>query len=223
LTRVAVVAVNLDNFLLMQDGDMVIRIFKIQTFFVFLLLIIPFLCHAFDQWPDTGQTTSYTDTFGEDSDYSINPQSYTKLGSGGEKLPDTATFEDGWIMTKDNVTGLIWEVKTDDGTLHDMVNVYSWSDTIDFITAVNNEHFGGFSDWRMPTIKELLSIVNCDQSYPSIDIFFFPKTISYHYWSNNTKVSATSSAWYASFSYGYSGSDRAKTYRFYVRAVRGGL
>ena len=27
------------------------------------------LSEAFLQWPDTGQTTSYTDTFGEDSDY----------------------------------------------------------------------------------------------------------------------------------------------------------
>ena len=32
--------------------------------------------------PDTGQTQSYTDTFGEDSDYTINPPSYTDNGDG---------------------------------------------------------------------------------------------------------------------------------------------
>ena len=43
--------------------------------------------------PDTGQTTSYTNTFGEDSDYTINPHSYTDIGNG---------------IVRDNVTGLQW-------------------------------------------------------------------------------------------------------------------
>jgi len=38
--------------------------------------------------PDTGQTQSYTSTFGEDSDYLINPPSYTKLDPEGNELPD---------------------------------------------------------------------------------------------------------------------------------------
>ena len=43
--------------------------------------------------PDTGQTGDYTATFGEDSDYTINPHSYTDLGNG---------------IVRDNVTGLEW-------------------------------------------------------------------------------------------------------------------
>ena len=43
--------------------------------------------------PDTGQTQSYTNTFGEDHDYTINPHSYTDLGNG---------------IVRDNVTGLQW-------------------------------------------------------------------------------------------------------------------
>ena len=79
-----------------------------RLLFVFsIVLMVPFLCQAFDQWPDTGQTNSYTDTFGEDSDYTINPPSYTKLGFNGVEFPVTATPATGWIMTKDNVTGLI--------------------------------------------------------------------------------------------------------------------
>ncbi|MCP3683231.1 MAG: DUF1566 domain-containing protein, partial [bacterium] len=59
--------------------------------------------------PDTGQTISYTDTFGEDSDYSINTPTYTDNG-------DTVT---------DEVTGLIWqknEVLTT--TTNNAANVY---------------------------------------------------------------------------------------------------
>ncbi len=37
---------------------------------------------------------------------------YTKLGQGGTELPDDATQAQGWLMTRDNETGLIWEVKT---------------------------------------------------------------------------------------------------------------
>jgi hypothetical protein len=51
--------------------------------------------------PDTGQTTSYTSTYGEDSDYIINPPSYTDNGDG------TIT---------DKTTGLMWQ-KTDGGEM----------------------------------------------------------------------------------------------------------
>jgi len=30
---------------------------------------------------------------------------------------------------RDNVTGLIWENKTDDGTIHDKNNQYTWYDS----------------------------------------------------------------------------------------------
>jgi hypothetical protein len=69
-------------------------------------------------------------------------------------------------MDKDNVTGLIWEVKTDDGSIHDRGNTYAWddpdpatnggnegapgegTDTDDFINALNSACFGGYGDWR---------------------------------------------------------------------------
>ena len=71
--------------------------------------------------PDTGQTKCYNDTveipcpspgqpfYGQDANYSINPMSYTKLDGSGNALPDSAT---SWVMVRDNVTGLIWEMKT---------------------------------------------------------------------------------------------------------------
>ncbi|CAK8718733.1 hypothetical protein GCAAIG_08190 [Candidatus Electronema halotolerans] len=57
--------------------------------------------------------------------------SYTKLNSDGKPLAnqnaDYATTP--WACVKDNVTGLIWEVKTDDGGLHDKDDEYTWYNT----------------------------------------------------------------------------------------------
>lgn len=85
---------------------------------LFLFLLTPVIVFAYSV-PDTGQTQSYTATFGEDSDYTCNPHSYTKLDAEGNALPDAAA---SWSMIKDNVTGLIWENKTDDGSIHDKDN-----------------------------------------------------------------------------------------------------
>ncbi len=76
-----------------------------------------------ESWPQPGQKY-----YGQDANYKINPQSYTKLGYDGAEMSAEAAIEDGWIMVRDNVTGLIWEVKTDDETIHDKDNRYTWYD-----------------------------------------------------------------------------------------------
>ena len=71
--------------------------------------------------PDTGQTQCYDvvgsvitcpspgqSLYGQDASCGINPMSYTKLDGSGNTLPDTAS---SWVIVKDNVTELIWEVK----------------------------------------------------------------------------------------------------------------
>lgn len=151
--------------------------------------------------PDTGQVACYNLTgpiqcpshddpfYGQDAHYIINPMFYTKLGMDGAEvieLPHDAEHVDEggpWIMTRDNVTGLIWEIKRNkDGVAkyddpHDADNIYTWydptifppesagtpgdgTDTQDFLDALNKSKFGGFSDWRLPTVKELAYLVN---------------------------------------------------------------
>jgi len=151
------------------------------------LLIALTLCLATTAFtgpiPDTGQTKCYNDTaeitcpapgedfYGQDAQYVNNPRSYTKLDAGGNDLPDTVA---SWAMVRDNVTGLIWEVKTDDGSVHDRDNTYNWDDAQNvFIAELNSTSFGGYSDWRLPTIKELASITNLGLSIPSIDTKYF--------------------------------------------------
>ena len=198
-------------------------------------------------WPDTGQTSCYDmdgnemvcpsqeeDLFGQDANYQGPQRSYTKLGYVDGRLvqlPDTATPADGWIMTRDNVTGLIWEVKThldgveNYGDPHDADNTYTLCPDYgehhadDFIAALNAQHFGGFSDWRLPTVKELSALVDAGVPYPgpAIDAEFFPNTVPSTYWSSSKE-------WGVYFASGGTTSMYCVEYPYYaVRAVRGTL
>ena len=148
--------------------------------------------------PDTGQTQSYTSTFGEDSDYTINPPSYIDNGDG------TVT---------DNVTSLIWQ-KEDDDT--DRI----WDDANSYC---NDLPLAGHPDWRLPSKKELMSIVDYGTYHPSIDTTYFTGINSRCYWSSTTYAFYSSDAWYVDFSYGYVGygSKSDDIYGCYVRCVRG--
>ncbi len=112
--------------------------------------------------PDTSQAASYTSTFGEDSDYLIDPPSFTKLDENGQALPDDAV---AWKMVRDNVTGLVWVLKTsNDGVvnyknIHDADNTYTWAEaTSVFIAKLNEDDYGNFDDentWRLPNVREM--------------------------------------------------------------------
>ena len=67
---------------------------------VFILAIC--VCTVAGPVPDTGQTQSYTETFGEDSDYLINPPSLTKLDANGNDLSDSAA---SWLIVRGEVSG----------------------------------------------------------------------------------------------------------------------
>ena len=206
--------------------------------------------------PDTGQTKCYNDTqeitcpqpgepfYGQDAQYVTNPQSYTKLDENGNDLPDDAPWP--WAMARDNVTGLIWEIKQDkDGVQnysnpHDADNTYTWydsnpatnggdpgapgdgTDTEDFINALNTEQFGGYNDWRLPAITELPFIRNMDISYPAINTTYFPNTIASYHWSSTTDPCHTFNAWYVPFNVGAAHPGEKSVFSFNVRAVRGG-
>lgn len=57
--------------------------------------------------------------------------SFTKLDANGVALTDQSAdyAATPWSCVKDNVTGLIWEVKTDDSGLHDKDDRYNWYST----------------------------------------------------------------------------------------------
>ena len=171
--------------------------------------------------------------FGRDANQATNNDadghagfSFTKISSTGAELPASATE---LSCVKDNVTGLMWEVKTDDGGLHDKDWTYSWyepdgtknggnagaqgggscvgsqCDTYAYVQAVNAAGWCGAKDWRMPTKRELNSIVNHNRKYPAIDPVYFPNTLSQCYWSSSPNIHNNDLVWCLGFD---DGSDR---------------
>jgi hypothetical protein len=83
-----------------------------------------------------------------------------------------------------------------------------------------NLSFGGYSDWHLPSIKELESIVDYSRD-PNAYKKGFKNFASSNYWSSSDYVSNSSLAWFVVFEYG--GSDYSnKTYKYYVRCARAG-
>jgi len=159
------------------------------------------------QLPDTGQTQSYTDTFGEDHDYqpSASQPSYTDNGDG------TIT---------DYKTGLMW-VKDGSSAGCNNGNKLTWEQALSFCEGLS---YAGYSDWRLPNIRELESIVDAGRCDPAINTTYFPNTLSgvhLYYWTSTTYVPTTSFALYVYFGSGFV-SANGKTGSYYVRAVRSG-
>ena len=78
-------------------------------------------------------------------------------------------------------------------------NVYTWTDVAvvdrttpdgtvftEFITALNTAAFAGFTDWRLPHIKELHSLSNYAFTSPAIAPAFGPTQSNAPYWSATT-------------------------------------
>jgi hypothetical protein len=171
--------------------------------------------------------------------------SFTKLDAKGNALEANAAV---WSCVRDNVTGLVWEEKADDRGLRHKDWTYSWynpnpstnggsagkpsggscsfiteCDTQRYVGVVNAFRLCGASDWRLPTVSELLSIVSQDRIGPAIDTKFFrnlPPGDS-RFWSSATYARHPEYAWIVSSDHGYV-EGNLKTYVGRVRLVRGG-
>lgn len=212
-----------------------------QVGITFIALITFFILfgslQAAEPLPGTGQAKFYDNVgeiskpapgdpfYGQDAHY-IRTRSYTKFDVDGNVLPDSAS---SCAMVRDNVTGLIWEAKQDGDlvqnyrNMHDVDNTYTWDDAGEFINALNRAGYGGFSDWRLPTITELSQLIDSGRTHPAITTGFFSQ-LSSAYWSSTPSADVTlgsMDAWIADFNNGDVGL-RAKGDRNFVCAVRSG-
>ena len=193
------------------------------------------------RFPASGQTTAYGP--GSDGDLQAGATlSYTDNGDG------TIT---------DNNTGLMWEKKDDSGGIHDKDNTYTWGMTdapytmsgtmvTEFLATLNaGGGFAGHTDWRIPNVRELQSVVDYEIPYPGPTVNAAFNTAgctgctdvrlascsctANGYWSSTTYRNTPDTAWGVQFEngdvyfvYGDLGGGGGKRYGRPVRAVRGG-
>jgi hypothetical protein len=145
--------------------------------------------------------------------------------------PDYTKSSDG-LTVKDNVTGLTWQQSYDDGT-------YYWAETQKVIDNLNKQNYGGYSDWRVPSIKELYSLWNGSLGWPYIDTDYFSINYSSErelshtiFWSTNKYTGVmgniSGETFGAELAFGVNfGTGHIKAYsissgpKHFVRAVRG--
>ncbi len=180
---------------------------------------------------------------------------FTKIANNGTALPDSAVLGSAptaWACTRDNVTGLVWEVKVNDANhLRHMNHTYTWystntatnggangtanggtcqpsgaCDTEKYVANVNaGAGLCGETNWRMPTVKELEGIADLGRSNPAIDPDFFPNTSTV--WPSSVVWSGSPLAGLPNLAWGVyfndGGADGSlRSNGFSVRLVRGG-
>ncbi|MBF7074839.1 DUF1566 domain-containing protein [Glaciecola sp. MH2013] len=124
---------------------------------------------------------------------------FTRLNQNGDEI-DQDTSD--WRCVRDNITGLIWENKTNDSNdIHFADNTFTWYQLADnggfegavnsssmtcnlssqtcntaaFVDEVNAQGLCGFFDWRLPTHTELMSLVHFGATnLPLVDSEYFP-------------------------------------------------
>ncbi len=89
--------------------------------------------------------------FGQDAQFAGTPASYTKSADGR--------------TVHDDVTGLTWQQGYASGK--------SWTEAAAVPAALNSARYGGYADWRLPTIKELYSLWDASPGWPYIDVASF--------------------------------------------------
>ena len=173
--------------------------------------------------PDTGQTKCYnaagteitcgTAPVGQDAEYT----------SANSFTCDPSFTDNGDGTITDNCTGLMWKTCSEGQTYGagpvctGDASTFTWVNALSQCEGLN---YAGHSDWRLPNAKELLSIVNYQNSDPAINTTYFPATAAYHYWSSTTLVGLPNSAWRVHFFFGYMG-NYYKSDSYHVRCVRG--
>ncbi len=101
--------------------------------------------------PQTGEAF-----YGQDAQYAGNQPSYTPSADG--------------LTVADNVTGLTWTQSPDwngDGSI-DVDDKMTFAEAQAYLDTLNAMNYGGYGDWRLPSIKELYSLMNFNGTDPMI-------------------------------------------------------
>lgn len=136
------------------------------------------------------------------------PNAPIEVTAGAPNLQSYTDNGDGTVT--DNVTKLVWQQMTP-------FTDYSQAGALAYCAGLN---LAGDTDWRLPAVIELVSIVDTGTYDPSIDSTIFPGTPAVgFYWSATPYAGQPGEAWGVFFNNGYMSSNPASM-AYSVRCVR---
>jgi len=146
--------------------------------------------------------------FGQDAGYAVNDAKETCIPQSGYKVktPDSADQK----VVVDNSTGLMWQQTIPSAT-------FTWYDAVNHCADLE---YAGYSDWRLPKPKELLSILDLSRINPSINTTYFPSA-GYSFWASKKYAQNASNAWSVDFNNATPANRFEISEVKYVRCVRG--
>ncbi len=119
-------------------------------------------------------------------------------------------------VVEDLLTGLFWTREAD------LTNrMVTWNEALKRVEELGQEKYCGFSDWRLPNINELESLVDCSQHTPALSVPNPFQRVREFYWSSTTSFYEPSWAWALYMFKGAVGVGLKRLKNFYVWAVRG--
>jgi hypothetical protein len=178
-----------------------ILVLAVMVAFITAGLFLPGLIGAGNMYAPvekTGQSTSYAT--GDDGDL-----------QKGVAWPVPRFTDNGDGTVTDNLTGLMWLADANcinsnypgfdtDGIAGD--GRVTWQHALDFVAVINDGTYsdcgGGRADWRLPSVKELQSLIDFSQYDPALPTSHpFTGVQSSFYWSSTTYAGLMDYAWYA--------------------------
>lgn len=114
---------------------------------------------------------------------------------------------------QDNLTGLEWLDINPDTNNDGVVNSSDYLSVEDATTYCDELSFAGFTNWRLPTIEELMTVMEHDVPFNNM--------VENYYWTSSTYAGDSSQNWYIDFTNGRKIYHISNTKKYSVRCVKG--
>ena len=161
--------------------------------------------------PKTGQTTSYAAR--DDGEL-----------KKGVAWPNPRFTDNGNGTVTDNLTGLMWMKDANAGNdcAGPDAGTETWATALTSAAACNAASYAGQTDWRLPNVRELQSLIDYGRFSPALPSgHLFTSVLLSYYWTSTTGAANTSNAWVVYMPDGFV-QHGAKASPQYVWLVRGG-